>query len=296
MPVWVCHGIVTPGTRARNAVAGILMPMTNRRTDAPAAAGPVLRLMLASLGLQVLAAPVAEGAENGDPLTSTRSVVEQWVQARQLTSQTRVDWERDRELMLQTKALHERELATIAERFSRLSTNTTQADRDLAAVRSELAASDAALGRLKGVVASLEARSRGLLVTLPTPLRRQLDPLVLRLPAEGDANPKATVGERFQTVVAMLNEIDKFNATVTVVGEVQKNPEGAEVQVETAYLGLSQAWFVDKSGEYAGRGTPGTSGWVWEALPGIASDVRRAIAAYRDTSAPAFVSLPFMLR
>jgi hypothetical protein len=247
-----------------------------------------------ALGLGLGAASCLAGAE--DPLSSARSAVEQWVLTRQLTSQTRADWERDRELLQQTRALYQRELATIDDRFSRISTNNTQVDRDLATVRAETATAEASLTRMREVVTRLEEQARRLEPVLPQPLRQQVETLIQRLPGAGGAPAKSTVGERLQTVVALLNEVDKFNASVTVVSEVQKNPEGAEVQVETVYLGLAQAWFVDKAGLHAGVGVPGKAGWEWQARPEIAGEVRRAIACYRETAAPAFVPLPFQLR
>jgi hypothetical protein len=96
--------------------------------------------------------------------------------------------------------------------------------------------------------------------------------------------------------VGLINEVDKFNAAVTVVSQVQKNPAGAEVQVETVYLGLAQAFFVDKAGEYAGVGVPGPDGWQWTPKPELAGRIQKSIAMYKNAAPAAFVSLPVTIR
>lgn len=248
-------------------------------------------------GWVALVALVSLGAGAAEPtVAGVREVVGQWVQARQLISATRTAWERDREVLNQMRALHEREWASLGERQDRLATNTTQVDADLAAVRGELEETERALARARELATGFEAQVRALLPRLPAPLVQQLEPLTRRLPQDEVAAGKASVAERWQTLVGILNEVDKFNATVSIVSEVQRNPAGDEVQVETVYLGLAQAWFVDKSGEYAGVGVPGPGGWEWTAKPEVGSLVRQALAMYRGAAAPEFVSLPVSLR
>lgn len=251
-------------------------------------------LTMIALGSWCLA-QTGEAAED-TPLAATREAVAQWVQTRQLISRTRSDWDRDRELLEQTRALHERELKTIEDRLSGFSTNSTQVDKDLAKTRADLEGSEAALKRVKERTSAYEARVRELLPRLPAPLRQQAEPLIQRLPKDAAAAEKATAAERLQTLVGLLNEIDKFNSAVTVVSEVQKSPSGAEVQVETIYLGLAQAWFVDVAGDYAGVGIPGPDGWQWQPRAALASLIRRAIDTYRESAPPAFLPLPVTLQ
>lgn len=249
-----------------------------------------------AVGLGWFLATGGDGWAAEPSVGAVRDRLTQWVQTRQLLSRTRVDWERDCELLEQTRALHERELRTIEERFGGLSTNTTQVDRDLAVTREELAASEAALAVVRERVGEYEGRLRRWIPRLPPPLRQQADPLLRRLPGDEAAAARATPLERLQTVVGLLNEIDKFNGTVAIVSEIQKSPAGGEIQVETIYLGLAQAWFVDRSGDYAGTGVPGPDGWEWTPDPALAERIRRAIDMYREAAPPAFVALPVTLR
>lgn len=228
-------------------------------------------------------------------LAQTRSTLEQWVQTRQLISKTRSDWEADKETIAQTSALYERELQTIAEQLSKVSTNNAEVDKQRLAAEKQKNELDAAADQVQQLVGSLEKRVQELALSFPPPLADKLSAALKRIPVD-PANTKISGMERMQNVVGMLNEVDKFNAAVTVVSEVQKNPAGAEVQVETMYLGLAQAYFVDQAGEYAGVGTPSATGWVWQPDLQLAGKIQTCIAMYKNATPANFVSLPVEIK
>ncbi len=237
--------------------------------------------------------PRANGAEV--PLQSVRTVVEQWVQTRQLISKTQSDWESEKEILLQTKALFERELAGIDAQIAKVSTNSTQVDREKAEADRDLKDSTETLEHVREVMAGVEGRIRALSPRLPAPLLESMQPLMARLPDD----PKSTkVGatERVQTAVSLLNEIDKFNNAVTLFSEKRKNEKGEEVSVETAYIGLGAGYFVNQTGEYAGAGSPGEKGWDWTLDPSLAVPVRDVVRIYRGERTATFVPLPVTLR
>ena len=101
-----------------------------------------------------------------------------------------------------------------------------------------------------------------------------------------------SAAEQLQVVVGILNELDKFNTAVSIFSEKRKNPQGEEVAVETVYVGLGAAYFVNDAGDFAGLGTPGPSGWNWTTRPEIASSVREVIRIYRNERPARFVTLP----
>ena len=60
-----------------------------------------------------------------------------------------------------------------------------------------------------------------------------------------------------QVLVGVLNELDKFNNAVNIFSEKRKNDQGDEVAVETVYVGLGAAYFVNDADDFAGMGLPG---------------------------------------
>ncbi len=229
------------------------------------------------------------------PVMAARDTLSQWVQTRQLISRTRTDWEADKEMLGQTRALFERELAAVAEQMGKLSTNSTVAEAERAKAEAELAQHGEALDKSKEIVAGLEKEVRAILPLLPPPLTAAVQPWVNRLPAD-PANTKAGAVERFQTVVGLLNEVDKFNNAITVANDKQANGKGDQVSVDVIYLGLGIAYFVDAAGDVAGMGSPGAAGWEWQLKPEIAPKVRDAIAIYRSQKAAEFLGLPAVIR
>jgi hypothetical protein len=246
--------------------------------------------LLLSLAVGSLAA-TAFAAEDAAPLAAARESVSQWVQTRQLISQTQAAWESDREMLGQSKALFERELKTVREQLSKVSTNSSVADQERLKSEADLKQHTDTLDAARSLVVELEAQVRQSLPILPPTLQATIKPLTDRLPADS-ATTKAGVIERLQTVVSLLNEIDKFNTAVSVFPEKQANAKGEPVAVDTLYLGLAGAWFVDSTGEVAGVGKPTPKGWEWKLQPEIAGKVRNAVAIYRSQKPAAFVALP----
>lgn len=245
-------------------------------------------LALAVGGLTVMAAEPAT-------LTQTRATLEQWVQTRQLISQTKTDGQADKEMLEQSIQLFERELQNIAEQRSKVSTNRTQVDVEreqaLAAQKELTEAAD----QVKLLATGLEQKLVALAAAFPPPLTEKIQPLLQRVPTD-PATTKAGAVERLQNIVGILNEVDKFNAAISVVSEVQKSPAGAEVQVETIYVGLGQAYFVDKAGEYAGVGVPTAQGWKWQEQRELAGKIQDSLAMYKNAKPAAFVSLPVQIK
>jgi hypothetical protein len=102
--------------------------------------------------------------------------------------------------------------------------------------------------------------------------------------------------ERMQVIVGVLNELDKFNNAVTTFSEKRKNQAGDEVAVETVYVGLGAAYFVNETGDFAGTGAPGPNGWEWTIKPELASSVREVIHIYRNDRPAHFIPLPAVIR
>jgi hypothetical protein len=239
---------------------------------------------------------VAQAAESSSsPLAQTRSTLEQWVQTRQLISQTRADWQADKETLEQTVALYERELKAIDEQMSKVATNNTQVAKEMSEAEALQKTSNETLGDAKQFATEFEAKVKQLVPQLPGPLQDILKPLLARLPAD-PANTKMLAAERMQVLVGVLNELDKFNNAISIFSERRKNDTGDEVSVQTVYLGLGAAYFVNEAGDFAGTGTAGKTGWEWTTKPEIAPTVQEVVKIYRNERAARFVTLPAAVR
>ena len=243
-----------------------------------------------------VALSVACGAVHAElALTEARSTLEKWVETRQLISKTRGDWRSDKEMLEQTVALLERELKSVEEQIGKVSTNNAAAERERTQADASLKLSQAAMDRAKGFVTEFEPKLTAALPALPAPLQDILKPLISRIPRDASSTKMATT-ERVQVLVGILNELDKFNSAVNIFSEKRRNPRNEEVAVETVYIGLGAAFFVNESGDFAGVGSPKAGSWEWASKPELAASVREVIKIYRNEASARFVPLPVVIK
>jgi hypothetical protein len=144
---------------------------------------------------------------------------------------------------------------------------------------------------LIGALESLEERTKELLKRLPDPVCQRVKPLRQRLP-EKSAETKLSVSERFQNVVGILNEVDKFNREITLTSEVRTLPDGPSVEVVAVYIGIGQAFYASADGTVAGIGTAQKDGWVWKPDNTAGPRIAEAIAILKNEKVAKFVQLP----
>lgn len=230
-----------------------------------------------------------------EPLTDAKSAIEKWVETRQLISKTRSDWQTDKDTIEQTVALYERELKTIEEQMSKVSTNNSQVVKEMAEAEALKKTSNESRDRAAQFATEFEAKLKKVVPQLPAPLQDIVKKDMARIPADS-ANTKMLAAERVQVCVAVLNEFDKFNNAVNVFNEKRKNEKGEEVAVQTMYVGLGAAYFVNDTADFAGTGAPGTSGWQWTNKPEIAPTMHEAVKIYRNERTARFLTLPITVK
>jgi len=231
----------------------------------------------------------------GDGLAPVRSTLAEWVQTHQLISKTRADWSRDKELLDQSTALYERELKTLGEQLTRVGTNTLSLgqQRETTLQRQQVYTSGIAVAARR--LGELEGRVRDLKPVLPPLLLATVEPLLNKLPAD-PASTNVSAVARMQTLITILNEVDKFQSSVTITEETRQAPDGREVAVSVLYAGLGQAWFADQKGAFGGVGVPSPAGWEWTTRNDVAPLVIRSIRMYRNELPADFVPLPVQVR
>lgn len=229
------------------------------------------------------------------PLSEARSTLEKWVETRQLISKTKTDWQSDRDLLDQSIQLLDRELKSVETQITKLGTNTTQVDKERLQAEASLKTSNESVEQARKFAADLEGRIAQLVPRLPLPLQDVLKPLLARIPTNPNST-KMPATERIQVIVGILNELDKFNNAVSIFSDKQKNEKGEELAVETVYVGLGAAYFVNDSGDFGGVGSPGKAGWEWTVRRELASPVREVIRIYRNERSARFISLPVAIK
>lgn len=231
----------------------------------------------------------------GANVDTTRAKLEQWVKTRRIISKERRDWALAKEMLDERIGLVQHEIEALRGKITEADKSIAEADKKRAARVEQNEKLKEAAAALSGTVVALERRTRRLLHQLPDPVRERVRPLSQRLPKDPE-DTQLSLGERFQNVVGILNEVNKFNRDITVTSELQTLPDGTTKEVTTLYVGIGQAYYVSADGTAAGVGTASPDGWVWTPANHAAPRINQAIAILKNEQVASFVRLPIKVQ
>jgi hypothetical protein len=216
-------------------------------TNAPTPAAPAMKVTSET-------APIIE---------ATRETLTKWVETKQLISKEKSEWASGKDILEDRVRLAEAETTTVRDKLKEISAAVAEAQKK----RDELAAQNdklkATAEKSKAMVIAAEKKLRPLIPQLPEPLREKLKPIIARFPEDSEKST-ASMAERLQNVLGILDQASAFNSTVASVKELRTFPDGTRAEVTTVYLGLSQAYYTNREGTLAGIGHPGPDGWIWK--------------------------------
>lgn len=249
----------------------------------------ILRVLPAVAATAVLAADPSSTAD------TTRETLAKWMETQQILSKEKRDWQTGKDVLEQRIELLKSEIAANEKKIAEVRSSMSEADEKRYEVVDKNNRLKADTAAYLEALPEAEAKTRRLVAVLPEPLRAKLEPLTSRIPAEG-ARTELSVSQRWQNVVGILNEVNKFDRDVTVASELRTLPDGRKAEVQTVYLGLAQAYYVTSSGDAAGIGRPGEDGWSWTPANELAPKVAQVVAILKNEHVPAFVPLPVEVR
>jgi hypothetical protein len=241
-------------------------------------------LAVAALGLA--AEPAAR-----QTIDNVRSALEQWVETRRVISKEKQEWELGREMLNERIELVQRQITSLREEITKAKASISEADEKRIELVKENDELKSAGQTLAGIVTDLETRTQGLVKRLPDPIRDRIKPLTQTLP-ENPAETSLSLALRFQNVLGILNEVNKFNRGIEMTSEVRTLPDGTVAEVTALYVGLGQAYYVGANGTIAGVGRPSEDGWTWEPANDVAAQVAEAVAILKNEKGASFVLLP----
>ena len=227
-------------------------------------------------------------------LEETRKVFQELVESRQEIANQRALWNTQKQSLLDTIDLLNLEIELLEKRIAETEEESTQAERDRIRLNGEIEELKEASAVVATVIRGFESRVLQLVNALPEDLKSKLERLTNRIPDRNtpESQIRASLGERMQNIVGLLNQLEVFNNGVHVMNEYREIG-GNNISIQVLYIGLAKAFYVNKEQGVAGFGTVSSeSGWVWQEDASLLDAVSRAISVY-DNSVPAeFVVLP----
>jgi FtsZ-binding cell division protein ZapB len=207
--------------------------------------------------------PVKVTSDTGPIIEATRENLTKWVETKQMISKEKSEWTTGKDILEDRVRLAQAEAATVRDKLKEIAAAVAEAQKK----RDELAAQNdklkATSEKTKAMVMAAEKKLRPLLPQLPDPLREKLKPILARFPEDSEKST-ASLAERLQNVLGILDQASAFNSTVASVKELRTFPDGTRAEVTTVYLGLAQAYYTNREGTLAGTGHPGPNGWEWK--------------------------------
>ena len=231
-------------------------------------------------------------AQNSERIAEAREKIQKWVETRQVISKERSDWTIQKDYLLSSKALLDEGLVSIQEQLAALEGEGTVADTARTKLTEEKDALDAATGSVKSKIGTLEVQLRGIIKYFPEVFKKQIEPLIRRMP-EDPMNPgRTTISERLMNILGIVQQANKFNGTPQLYPETAQFG-GEEIQVDVLYWGMGIAFFVDQKGQYAGYKYPTADGWKNMEMDEYAAKIRELIDMYQRKSPEIlFVEVP----
>ncbi len=235
--------------------------------------------------------------DNAEKIEEARAALNKWVEVQRAISRERRDLKLAKEMLRERIDLMKQEIKVQRDKIADAEASLGEAQKKQTEMEQERDTHNTAAETLETNLVRLEERMRELLKRLPEPIKDRVKPLSQGLPdANGKTSTTATVAERFQNVVGILLESDRFNGDLTMTSEYRDLPDGSKAEVSTVYLGVGQAYYVNADGRIAGVGRPGTEGWIWEVRPELAPQISQIISILKNEIAAAFVQAPVTLQ
>ncbi|MBN1507686.1 MAG: DUF3450 family protein [Sedimentisphaerales bacterium] len=230
-----------------------------------------------------------------DSTGNVREAMERWIEARQVISKERQDWALGREMLNDRIELVQREITSLQEKISQAQESIGDADKKRVGLVEENERLKKASQMLGDVVTRLEARTAALTQRLPDTVRERIKPLSQSLPKDPNET-KLSLAQRFQNVIGILNEVNKFDREITVTSEVRTLADGSAAEVTALYVGLGQAYYIGANGTASGLGCPTADGWRWEPAADAAGPIADAVAILKNEKVAEFVPLPVKIQ
>ena len=183
----------------------------------------------------VLSTVAISADQNSARIDNTRMTLEKWIETQRIISKEKRDLALAIEMLDERIELIRREIDSQHEKIREVKKSIDEIDKKRAGMVKENDQWKDASTALDETLIALETRTRQLIQRLPDPLRTRIKPLSQRLP-DDPRETKLSMAERFQDVVGILNEVDKFNRDILVTSEVRTLSDGTFAEVTFAYV------------------------------------------------------------
>jgi hypothetical protein len=227
-------------------------------------------------------------------IQASRESLAKWMETQKIIAQEEANWKTAKVALDGRIALLQQEISEFEGKVSKSDTDIKAEETRKANLERELASARAAPKTLLDGAAFIEDRLKAMKPLLPGPVFVKVQQLYQRIPDDPNTT-KASLAERYQNILGILNETDKANNDIMVTSEVRDIPGVQPAEVETIYVGLAQAYFVNADRDFAGYGHPVNGKWQWTRQDELSGEIAHILSIMKSKGKPHFIHLPAKL-
>lgn len=257
---------------------------------------PTIKQRIPLLALIALMSSIAT-TQGAEVLTKARSTLRQWVETRQIIAEERTRWLAEEKTLEESIDFLKNEIQTLESAIALAREDIGTQDNTQKELRADIQENEDAIAVIEAAVPVFENKILELSTIFPAVFVEKVATQLRRIPDPNSTRKiDATVDERIQNVISILQHIEYFNKLVTLSSELREtNNETSEVK--TIYIGFGQAYFVDENLTTAGYGYPIVGkGWQWVEMPEIADAVHKAVLVVDNRLPAIFVNVPVAIQ
>lgn len=235
------------------------------------------------------------GASN-DILTSVENNTDRWIELQQRVANEQDEWELDREVLTNRRAMMEEEQASLRENIESYALANRLYESTRIKLDHEFTIMAEANEAMDERLENLELRVMALAQSLPDPLRNDLDPILRAMRGNPGDPDERSVASRAQSLTAVIATVAQFGNTINLSHTLRPLPDGdREIDVKVLYWGLSFGYATDATGERAWLLRPSPDGWSWEDRPDQAARFKALIDIYEKQMEPELITVPVQM-
>jgi predicted RNase H-like nuclease (RuvC/YqgF family) len=227
-------------------------------------------------------------------LLDARAAMREWVGNERQISKERSEWAVAKTILRERIKLLEQEIASLREGIDQAEEKADEYERQQSELQRQSQRMKDASARLEQRLGRMERRTVRLLERSPAPVRNKVERLSQQIPDDPNAS-ELSLSKRFQNVVGVLNEVNKFNREISMSSEVRQLSDGNSAQVTAVYVGVGQGYYVSNNGRIAGVGAATEDGWRWTENDAAGGHISKVIAILKNEQVAAFVPLPITI-
>lgn len=216
-----------------------------------------------------------------------RETISKIVDVQTTESEERLDWKARKDEFAALLDLQARELKLLDEELNKAGQSAPSHAEATEEIKTEIAALKEARSLATEAVSRNLPRVVSLAKRFPQPLLKEAE---IELATLNAWKPTDEPRDALRSILTVLAKAEQFNRRFTRSSEIR---DGREVEV--LYLGLAQAFYMDKK-DQAGVGHPAADGWEWKEKPEIRAELGKAFETLDKKRPPTMVTLPLEIR